>query len=165
MQAAKDVGGKRGRPTKQRQTEIFDKLLKCYEDELSAPAAAKEAKVNEKTAYAYYDQQFEKYKQEQADELFARQEKVRAQAIASLDKDIIEADGFLMKIREQIQFYITREEEVPAYLFDQEMKAMKHKSSIKEKKLLYLTKPTLKESVDMDTVVQDESQNEERKRW
>ena len=162
MQSEKNTAdGIPGRPTKNRQSKIFEMIVKCFEDNLSAPAAANIAGVSRNTAYAYYKQITERFKQKQTADLFARQEDVRAQVIASFDKDIIQADEYLTQIEEQIQFYIKRKEEVPQYLFDQKLKAMKNKSSIKERKAAYQTKPTPRESADIEF----EIQTEDGKQW
>lgn len=78
---------KTGRPTKNEEVSIHDILTKCFGDGLSAPAAARIAKVDRKTAYKHYDDIVSQHKEKTFKNLFERQENDRAQVIASFDRD------------------------------------------------------------------------------
>lgn len=136
---------KLGRPTKNQQLSTYDIMTKCFGDGLSAPAAARKAGVDRKTAYNYYDDIIKQYKEKTFDNLFERQESDRAQVIASFDKDLEEASELLDQIRGNKKRYLDKRRLVPKYLFDQEIDVMKYRSTIKDRKASYVIRPTPQE--------------------
>ena len=145
-----NIGTKRGRITKNQQAKLFAIMLECYLDDLSAPAAARKARVNPKTAYSYYNQIFEQYKEESYKDIFARHEKEHVQVIASFDKEILEATDLIEQIKAQKQLCVKKKIPIPKNIIDQEIKALKYRFSLKEKKSAYILKPTLKETSDIE---------------
>ncbi|MBI5377418.1 MAG: hypothetical protein HZA82_02195 [Thaumarchaeota archaeon] len=137
---------KRGRPTKNRQLVIHKKMIECFEDDLSAPAAARKAKIDVKTAYDYYDEIIEQRKERNYKNLFERQEKERIQIIATLDKDIIETTILLEEIRNDKKKYLDSGKPIPNYLIVQELNLMKFRFAIKDRKAGYLVMPTPEEA-------------------
>lgn len=134
-----------GRPSKRKQWEIYQSILECFRDGLESKSAAKKASVNLKTVRKYYKEISKKYKEKTFSDLFERQEAERIQIIAMLDQDIEDARELLTQIRKQKQQYLDQGKPVPAYLFDQELKALKHLSTVKDRKAGYVTKPTPRE--------------------
>ncbi len=153
---------KRGKPTKERQLSIFEKMMNCFDEGLSAPAAARKHSIDPKTAYSYYDQIIEQYKEKTFDDLLERQERERVQVIATLDKDIEEATQLLEQIREDKKSYLEKRKPVPKHLFDQEIETMKYRSTIKDRKANYVIKPTPSEAYDI-YVEEDEKREKDGK--
>src|SRR5579864_5983180 len=133
---------KPGRPTKKQEEAIQDILTKCFGDGLSAPAAARIAGVDRKTAYNHYDEIVKQHKEKTFENLFERQENDRAQVIATFDKDLEETSELLNQIREDKKWYLSKHKPVPKYLFDQEIDVMKYRSTIKDRKAGYVVRPT-----------------------
>lgn len=140
-----------GRPTKRRQLEIYESILNCFKDGLTPKSAAKRANVNLKTVKAYYKEIAEQYKQKTFNDLFERQEAERCQIIAMLDDDIENASDLLAQIRKQMQAYIDLYKPVPGFWFVQELAALKHLSTVKDRKAGYIMKPTPREEYNMET--------------
>lgn len=137
-----------GRHTKNKQLSTYNIMAKCFGDGLSAPAAARKAGVDPKTAYSHYDDIIKQYKEKTFENLFERQESDRVQVIASFDKDLEEASELLDQIRDDKKWYLDRRKPVPKYLFDQEIDVMKYRSTIKDRKAGYIIRPTPKEEYD-----------------
>ena len=137
---------KRGRPTKNRQLIMHEFMITCFEDDLSAPTAARKANVDVKTAYKYYDEIIEQRKEKNFKNLFERQEKERVQIIATFDKDIDETTALLEQIRDDKKTYLDNDKPIPNYLIGYELNAMKFRSAIKDRKASYVIKPTPEEA-------------------
>lgn len=133
---------KRGRSTKKEEMSIHDKLTKCFGDGLSAPAAARIAGVDRKTAYNHYDEIVKQHKEKTFENLFEREENDRAQVVAAFDKDLEEVSELLNQIRDDKQWYLGKRKPIPKYLFDQEIDVMKYRSTIKDRKASYVVRPT-----------------------
>jgi transposase len=138
-------GKKPGRPTKEQELLTFEIMVKCFGDGLSAPAAAKKAGVNLKTAYSHYETITNQYKENSIDGLFERQENDRIQIIASFDKDIEEASEVLDQIRTDKKWYLDKHKPIPKHLFILEIDMMKYRSTIKDRKAGYVIRPTAQE--------------------
>ncbi len=150
---------KRGKPTKNRQLTIHESMIKCFEDGLSAPAAARKAAVDVKTAYKYYDDIIKQQKERDYENLFERQKNERVQIIATLDKDIVETTTLLEEIRNDKKKYLDAEKPIPNYLIVQELNLMKFRFAIKDRKAGYLIMPTPEEAYNKkkDEVSNDET--------
>lgn len=136
---------KPGRPTKKEELETFEIMVKCFGDGLSAPAAAKKAGVDPKTAYKHYEDITNQYREKSFGDLFERQENDRIQVIASFDKDIEEASELLDQIRADKQWYLDKHKPIPKHLFILEIDVMKYRSTIKDRKASYVYIPTAQE--------------------
>lgn len=117
-------------------------MVECFCDDLSAPAAAKKADVNPKTAYEHYDEIIEQYKREKMKNFYERYEKVRVQIIASLDKDIEDVNNLLREIRDEKITYIKAKKLVPNYLTRNELEALRFRLEVKDRKSRYTLTPT-----------------------
>ena len=141
---------KPGRPTKKQEESIQDILTKCFGDGLSAPAAARIAGVNRKTAYNHYDEIVKQHKEKTFESVFQRQENDRVQVIATFDKELEEVAELLNQIRNDKKWYLDKRKPIPKYLLDQEIDVMKYRSTIKDRKAGYVVKLTPEEEYDKD---------------
>lgn len=141
---------KPGRPTKKQEESIHDILTRCFGDGLSAPAAARIAGVDRKTAYSHYDEIVKHHKEKTFENLFEREQNDRAQVIATFDKDLEEVSELLNQIRKDKKRYLEKRKPVPKYLIDQEIDIMKYRSTIKDRKASYVMKPTPHETYNRE---------------
>jgi hypothetical protein len=70
----------------------------------------------------------------------------RIQAIASLDKDILEATRLLEQIREQKLSFNAIKRPIPNYLINAELSVMRYRTDIKDRKSRYAMSATPQEA-------------------
>jgi hypothetical protein len=121
-------------------------MIECFEDGLSAPAAARKAAIDVKTAYKYYDDIIKQQKERDYENLFERQKNERVQIIATLDKDIVETTILLEEIRNDKKKHLDSGKPIPNYLIVQELNLMKFRFAIKDRKAGYVIMPTPEEA-------------------
>ena len=139
---------KRGRPTKIQQIAIQRKLRINFERGISAPLAAKEAKLDKKTAYRYYDEWTEQIIESETGDFLERQKKEQRRIILSFDKDILEAYKFFDEIDIEIQEFQKENKSVPKHLFSIKLDLMRHISNLREKKGAISMQPVIEASMD-----------------
>lgn len=126
-----------GRPSKNLQAEIYEKILECYHEGVSATTAAKEVGVNVKTANGHYRQISTQHKIKIERTYAERYEVERIQTIASFDNDIMEASKLLREIRVVKKLFKDAKKPIPNYLIRNELDTMKFRIEIKDRKSRY----------------------------
>jgi hypothetical protein len=137
---------KRGRLNKKQHLELHEFMIKCFEDDLYAPTAARKAGVDRKTAYKHYNQIVEQCLENDNEDLRTRQKRDRIQRIASLDKDIEEYTDLLERVRAYQKLHLTLKKSIPNHFIRDEIDIIKNRSDVKDRKAAYLVKPTLEEA-------------------
>jgi hypothetical protein len=120
----------KGRPSKNQQLEIQNRLRPYFEKCMSAGFAARETEANIKTVTKYYKIWSEEIAKATDADFVSRVRQEREQIILGYDKLIFELYETLDIINSEISFFKKNSKEIPKSLFDKKLGIIKEISSL-----------------------------------